>query len=87
LGEHLSERLKADIRKKYNIKTEIIGPAACAMAMSIDYNEMVQETNKTKTNQHHQQKRVGIKGRRGRPNCPNLHRHSSMEDKVRSVTR
>jgi hypothetical protein len=43
LGEHVTEKLKAEIRKKYDIKTYIIGTAACKMAMQLDLHERVRE--------------------------------------------
>jgi hypothetical protein len=64
-GEHLSKQLKADIRKKYNIKTEIIGPAVCAMAMSIDYNETVQEIQRNKDKPAPPAKKSQNKGEEG----------------------
>jgi hypothetical protein len=69
-GEHLSERLKANIRKKYNIKTQIIGPAACAMAMSIDYNKMVQETQRNKDKLAPPAKKSRNKGEEGEAKPP-----------------
>jgi hypothetical protein len=45
-GEHLSEQLKAEIKNKYNIKTNIIGPAACSMAMHLEFSERAQKTRR-----------------------------------------
>jgi hypothetical protein len=45
-GEHLSEQLKAEIKIKYNIKTNIIGPVACSMAMHLEFSERAQKTRR-----------------------------------------
>jgi hypothetical protein len=44
-GEHLTEKLKLEIRSKYNLKLTIIGPTACAMAMQLDLCKWVEEEN------------------------------------------
>ena len=44
-----TEKLKTDIRNTYNIKANILGPPACAMAMQIDLTE---QRNKSKGHGH-----------------------------------
>ncbi len=48
-GEHLSKQLKAEIKNKYNIKTNIIGLAACSLAMHLDFTERAKGTHKLNT--------------------------------------
>jgi hypothetical protein len=45
-GEHISEQLKEEIKTKYNIKTNIIGPAVCSMAMHLDFTERARDIHK-----------------------------------------
>ena len=49
-GEHRSEQLKADIQKIYNVKTNIFGPAACSMAMHLEFSKRAKDTRKAKYN-------------------------------------
>ncbi len=35
----VTEKLKTEIRNTYNIKANILGPTACAMAMQIELTE------------------------------------------------
>ena len=41
----VTEKLKTEIRNTYNIKANILGPTACAMAMQINLTE---QRNKSK---------------------------------------
>jgi hypothetical protein len=53
----VTEKLKAEIRKKYIIKTNIIGTAACKMAMQFDLHERVrEEIRETHTREHMENK-------------------------------
>ena len=45
----VTEQLKTEIRNTYNIKTNILGPTACAMAMQIELSE---QRNKLKGERH-----------------------------------
>jgi hypothetical protein len=45
----VTEKLKTEIRNTYNIKANILGPTACAMAMQI---ELTEQRNKSKGHWH-----------------------------------
>jgi hypothetical protein len=53
---HMTEKLKRAIREDYNIKANILGPAACSMAMQLD---LCDQLNKPKGQLHPAQLATG----------------------------